>query len=879
MEKLGLNEIREKYLSFFQSKGHLRLESFPLVPQHDPSLLLIPAGMAPLKPYFMGELTPPAPRVTTCQKCIRTNDIENVGHTARHLTFFEMLGNFSFGDYFKPEATKWAWEFVTEVLKMPKDRLYVSIFEEDDEAGRIWTQDVGVDPGHVFKMGREDNFWEIGTGTGPCGPSSEIYFDRGEQYSCGPDCHPGCDCDRFVEFWNLVFTQFNNDGNGNYTELAHKNIDTGMGLERIACIMQQVDSLFEIDTMAAITNGVSELCGIKVGASQKTDVSLRIITDHIRSTVMLICDGVIPSNEGRGYVLRRLIRRAARHGRLLGIQGEFLTDLSDKVFALSGKAYPQILEKRDYIKQVIRMEEQRFAKTIDSGIARLSELMNTLESEGKTVLSGEDAFRLYDTYGFPVDLTIEILEERGLTLDRAVFDEQMEAQRTRARTAREKQGGLGWATSGEDFGMDIKCEFVGYEQDCCEAKLEAISCEGEMVGEILAPAKAVLILDKTPFYAESGGQVADTGLICGKDAKFTVENVQKLPDGKILHSGVLTEGTLSVSDTVTAQIDTARRAALRRAHSSVHLLQAALREVLGSHVEQAGSLVEPDRARFDFSHFAAMKPEELARVEAIVNEKILEGIPGRTDEMPIDEAKKLGAMALFGEKYGDIVRVVRFGDYSAELCGGTHLDNTAKVGLFKITAESSVAAGVRRIEALTGPAVLALLSEKQDLIRSVAQTLKTTEHDLALRAGAVMDENRALSREIASMQDAKNADTARGFLASAQEIGGVKLVTKIVENAGSDILRGIGDSLRDFDASVAAVLACVNDGKVAFVACAGKDAVAKGAHAGNLLKTAAKICGGGGGGRPDSASAGGRDASKLGEAMAAMPDALKAMLK
>ncbi len=879
MEKLGLNEIREKYLSFFQSKNHLRLESFPLVPQHDPSLLLIPAGMAPLKPYFMGELTPPAPRVTTCQKCIRTNDIENVGHTARHLTFFEMLGNFSFGDYFKPDATKWAWEFVTEVLKMPKDRLYVSIYEEDDEAGRIWTQDVGVDPDHVFKMGREDNFWEIGTGTGPCGPCSEIYFDRGEQYSCGPDCHPGCDCDRFVEFWNLVFTQFNNDGNGHYTELAHKNIDTGMGLERIACIMQQVDSLFEIDTMAAITNGVSALCGIKVGASQKTDVSLRIITDHIRSTVMLICDGVIPSNEGRGYVLRRLIRRAARHGRLLGIEGEFLTDLSDRVFELSGKAYPQILEKRDYIKQVIRMEEQRFAKTIDSGIARLSELMNNLEAEGKTVLSGEDAFRLYDTYGFPVDLTIEILEERGLTLDRAVFDEQMEAQRTRARTAREKQGGLGWATSGEDFGMDIKCEFVGYDRDECEAKLEAISCEGEMVGEILAPAKAVLILDKTPFYAESGGQVADTGVIRSKNAVFTVKNVQKLPDGKILHSGSLTEGALSVSDTVTASIDTVRRAALRRAHSSVHLLQAALREVLGSHVEQAGSLVEPDRARFDFSHFAALKPEELAKVEAIVNEKILAGIPGRTDEMPIDEAKKLGAMALFGEKYGDVVRVVRFGDYSIELCGGTHLDNTAKVGLFKITAESSVAAGVRRIEALTGPAVLTLLAEKQALLHTVAQTLKTTEHDLALRAGAVMDENRALAREIASMQDARNAETAKSLLAAAREIGGVKLVTKIVENADANILRGIGDALRDFDASVAAVLACVNDGKVVFVACAGKDAVAKGAHAGNLLKTAAKICGGGGGGRPDSASAGGRDAGKLGEAMDAMPETLQGMLK
>ena len=879
MEKLGLNEIREKYLSFFQSKGHLRLESFPLVPQHDPSLLLIPAGMAPLKPYFMGELTPPAPRVTTCQKCIRTNDIENVGQTARHLTFFEMLGNFSFGDYFKPQATRWAWEFVTEVLKMPKDRLYVSIYEDDDEAGRIWTQEVGVDPGHVFKMGREDNFWEIGTGTGPCGPCSEIYFDRGEKYACGPDCHPGCDCDRFVEFWNLVFTQYNNDGNGNYTELAHKNIDTGMGLERIACIMQQVDSLFEIDTMVAITNAVSALCGIKVGASTKTDVSLRIITDHIRSTVMLICDGVIPSNEGRGYVLRRLIRRAARHGRLLGIEGEFLTDLSDKVFEVSGNAYPQILEKRDYIKQVIRMEEQRFAKTIDSGIARLGELMNALEAEGKTVLNGEDAFRLYDTYGFPVDLTIEILAERNMTLDRAVFDEQMEAQRNRARSARQSQGGLGWATSGEDFGADIRCEFVGYDHDQVETKLAAISCDGEMVGEIHAPAKAVLILEKTTIYAESGGQVADTGVIFNDNARFTVENVQKLPDGKILHSGALEEGALSVSDKVTASIDTARRAALRRAHSSVHLLQAALREVLGSHVEQAGSLVEPDRARFDFTHFSGLSAEELARVEAIVNDKILEGIAGRTDEMPIDEAKKLGAMALFGEKYGDVVRVVRFGDYSVELCGGTHLDNTAKVGLFKITAESSVAAGVRRIEALTGTAVLDYLAEKQALIRTAAQTLKTTEHDLALRAQGVMDEIRELGRELEKLHAAQAQTAAQALTAQAEEIGGVKLIAKAIDGADAAALRGITDSLRDTDTSIAAVLAGVCDGKVVFVACAGRDAVAKGAHAGNLLKIAAKICGGGGGGRPDSASAGGRDASKLSDALAAMPDALRAMMK
>ncbi len=547
MEKLSLNEIRERYLSFFQSKGHLRLPSFPLIPENDPSLLLIPAGMAPLKPYFMGEMTPPAPRVTTCQKCIRTNDIENVGQTARHLTFFEMLGNFSFGDYFKPDATKWAWEFVTKVLEMPEDRLYVSIYEEDDEAGRIWTEDVGVAPDHVFKMGREDNFWEIGTGSGPCGPCSEIYFDRGEKYACGPDCHPGCDCDRFVEFWNLVFTQFNNDGNGHYTELAHKNINTGMGLERIACIMQGVDSLFEVDTMVAITNAVSALCGVKVGASHKTDVSLRIITDHIRSTVMLVCDGVIPSNEGRGYVLRRLIRRAARHGRLLGIKGEFLTGLCNTVFEVSGKAYPQILEKQDYIRRVVSLEEARFAKTIDSGLVRLNDMVEALKAEGKTELSGADAFRLYDTYGFPVDLTIEILGEQGLTLDRAAFDADMEEQRERARSARERQGGLGWVEGNRDFAADIKSAFTGYENDCSVGNVLAIAVEGEAADSIGDGMRGVVILDQTPFYAESGGQAADHGTLKAGDATFRVTDVQKTPDGKLLHTGEMVKGGMSGS--------------------------------------------------------------------------------------------------------------------------------------------------------------------------------------------------------------------------------------------------------------------------------------------------------------------------------------------
>ncbi len=879
MEKLGLNEIRERYLSFFQSKGHLRLPSFSLVPENDPSLLLIPAGMAPLKPYFMGEMTPPAPRVTTCQKCIRTNDIENVGQTARHLTFFEMLGNFSFGDYFKPDATKWAWEFVTKVLGMPEDRLYVSIYEEDDEAGRIWTEDVGVAPDHVFKMGREDNFWEIGTGSGPCGPCSEIYFDRGEKYACGPDCHPGCDCDRFVEFWNLVFTQYNNDGHGHYTELAHKNIDTGMGLERIACIMQEVDSLFEVDTMVAITNAVSDLCGVKVGASHKTDVSLRIITDHIRSTVMLVCDGVIPSNEGRGYVLRRLIRRAARHGRLLGIDGEFLAGLCNTVFAVSGEAYPQILEKQDYIRRVVSLEEARFAKTIDSGLVRLNDMIETLKAEGKTELSGEEAFRLYDTYGFPVDLTIEILGEQNLTLNRAAFDADMEAQRERARSARERQGGLGWVEGNRDFASDVKSAFTGYVSDCGTGKILAIAAEGEAADSIGDGMHGVIILDETPFYAESGGQVADHGTISTQDAEFRVTDVQKTPDGKILHTGEMAKGGMAVGDSVTARICTVRRAAIRRAHSAAHLLQAALRSVLGNHVEQAGSLVEPDRVRFDFTHFSAMTAEEVSQVEALVNEKILEGLPGTTREMPVDEAKKLGAMALFGEKYGETVRVVSFGDFSRELCGGTHLDNTAKVGLFKITSEASVAAGVRRIEAVTGKAVLDVLATRESELAEAAQTLKTTAADLPRRAAQVSEELRAQSREIESLSGKLARVDAERMLSGAVALGGAKLVAAAVDGQTAGGLRTICDTLRDMDETVVAVLGTIADGKVVFAACAGKAAVKMGAHAGNLLKAAAKVCGGGGGGRPDSATAGGRDADKLPQAIAEVGANLSAMLK
>ncbi len=878
MEHLGLNEIRERYLSFFQSKEHLRLPSFSLIPENDKSLLLIPAGMAPLKPYFMGEQTPPAKRVTTCQKCIRTNDIDNVGLTARHLTFFEMLGNFSFGDYFKPDATKWAWEFVTEVLGMPKDRLWISIYEKDEESREIWTNHVGVDPDHIFTMGKADNFWEIGTGAGPCGPCSEIYFDRGEKYGCGsPDCKPGCDCDRYVEFWNLVFTQFNNDGNDNYIPLEHKNIDTGMGLERIACIMQEVGSVFEIDTMTAITDRVCEMANVKRGVSAKTDVSLRIITDHIRSTVMMVCDGVHPSNEGRGYVLRRLLRRAARHGKLLGIEGAFLTDLADVVFAVSGKAYPQIVEKSDFIKKVIKIEEDNFSRTINAGLKILGDEIATLKADGKTVLDGATAFKLSDTYGFPVDLTTEILAEQGMSVDMDGYKASLNEQKERARAARNKQGGLGWTGASTDLDASLTTVFTGYESLSGKGKVTAILAEGEQVDGI-AGGEATVLLDSTSFYAESGGQIGDSGtLTTDAGAVFAVSDVKKTPDNKFLHIGVLKNGTLSVGDTVSTEVDKLRRQAIARAHSSVHLLQSALRSVLGTHVEQAGSNVEPDRARFDFNHFQAMTAEEIAQVESIVNEKILEGIAGKTEEMSIDDAKKRGAMALFGEKYGDTVRVVSFGDYSVELCGGTHLDNSAKVGLFKIVSESSVAAGVRRIEAVTGAGVLALLASKQDLIDSASVALKTSPSDLARRAESVATEIKTMSREI----DTLKAEIAKGQTAAliekVQIINSVPALFAQVDNTPTDQLRSMCDMLLN-NADVV-VLAGAVDGKVAFAANCSKNAVAKGAHAGNILKAAAKVCQGGGGGRPDAATAGGKDISKIADALKEAENALDSMIK
>ncbi len=878
MEHLGLNEIRERYLSFFQSKGHLRLPSFSLIPENDKTLLLIPAGMAPLKPYFTGELTPPAPRVTTCQKCIRTNDIENVGFTARHLTFFEMLGNFSFGDYFKPEATAWAWEFVTKVLNMPEDRLYVSIYEQDDEAFDIWTKQVGVDPAHVFRMGKKDNFWEIGNGAGPCGPCSEIYFDRGEKYACGPDCHPGCDCDRYIEFWNLVFTQFENDGHDHYLPLKKKNIDTGMGLERIACIMQEADSLFEIDTMTAITEKVCEMAGVRRGQDRKTDISLRIITDHIRSTVMLVCDGVHPSNEGRGYILRRLLRRAARHGKLLGIESGFLTKLADTVFEISGKAYPQIVEKADFIRKVIRLEEERFDKTIDAGLKILSDFIDGMKAANQTAMDGTDAFRLYDTFGFPVDLTEEILGEQGMTIDRAEFDRQMTAQRERARAAR-KTGALGWDADDLSFLKALtETKFTGYGATKGSGKILAILRDGESAEGLSLDEEGVLVLDSTSFYAESGGQVADTGYIRTENGEFAVRDVKKTPDHKFLHIGVCTRGTIDAGAFADTLADEERRAAIMRAHSCAHLLQASLRRVLGSHVEQAGSLVEPDRVRFDFSHFAAMTEDERAKVEALVNEEILKGLPGSMTEMPIEEAKKLGAMALFGEKYGDIVRVVRFGDYSVEFCGGTHLDNTAKIGLFRLTGEGSVAAGIRRVEGVTGKGVLELLYSREQTIRLAAESLRTTPAELehaALSAAAAIREQKA---EIEALEAKIARADAEALAREAVEVRGVRLIAKQVPGTAEQ-MRVICDTLRELDENIVVMLGAAADGKAVLSAACGKEAVKRGAHAGKLVKAAAAVVGGGGGGRPDSASAGGRSPEKLRGALGAVKTTLEDMLK
>ena len=870
----GLNELREMFLTFFESKGHLRLPSFPLVPENDPSLLLINAGMAPMKPWFKGEEEPPRRRVCTCQKCIRTGDIENIGHTARHGTYFEMLGNFSFGDYFKHEAIAWTWEFLTDPkwVGLEKDRLYPSVYQEDDEAFNIWRDEVGIPEDRIYRMGKEDNFWEHGSG--PCGPCSEVYYDRGEEFGCGsPDCKPGCDCDRYMEVWNNVFTQFDNDGEGHYTELAQKNIDTGMGLERLAVICQNVNSLFDVDTVMNITNKVSELTGAHYGDSQASDVSLRIITDHIRSATFMICDGVLPSNEGRGYVLRRLLRRAARHGKLLGVNEPFLYQILDTVIHENEGEYKDLRQKQDYITKVVRTEEENFAKTIDGGMKIFADLLAEHKAKGETQFSGKDAFKLYDTYGFPVDLTEEMVQDEGMTLDRVAFDEEMEAQRVRARKAREALGDLGW--SGVEFGKEIPSTvFDGYDKtEITGAKVVAIVAEDQLVDEIVSGMEAIVVLDTTPFYAEMGGQVADHGTITAEGMTYNVTDVQKNKGGKFMHYGKLTQGSLKVGDTVAATIDVDRRKAIMRAHTATHLLDKVLRTVLGDHVHQAGSLVEPDRLRFDFTHFSALTAEELAKVSAMVNEAVLEGYNVVTEEMPIEEAKKKGAIALFGEKYGEVVRVVDMGEgYSVEFCGGTHLSNTAKVGVFHISNEFSVASGVRRIEATTGKLSLDVMNQNQKMLFEAAAVLKAKPGELREKAKAMMTEAKKLHQEIEKFKAEASVGEARQFLMSAKTVGELKVLTASRENVDAATLRQMGDFLKDKEPNVVAVLASTSDEKISFLAVCGKNAIAKGIKAGDLVKNVCTICGGKGGGKPDSAMGGGKDMLKLDDALASVDD-------
>ena len=879
MEWTGLNELREKYLSFFESKGHLRLPSFSLVPQGDKSLLLINAGMAPLKKYFTGELTPPRTRVTTCQKCIRTPDIERVGITARHGTFFEMLGNFSFGDYFKHEATAWAWEFCTKVLEMPADKIYISVYQDDDEAYDIWTKELGVSPDHMVRLGKEDNFWEHGAG--PCGPCSELYFDRGEKYGCGsPTCGVGCDCDRYVEFWNLVFTQFDNDGNNNYTRLKSCNIDTGMGLERLACIMQGVDNLFEVDTVQNIMKHIMQIAGVKYHEDEKKDVSLRVITDHIRSTTFMIGDGVMPSNEGRGYVLRRLLRRAARHGRLLGIDGTFLYKVCETVIKENETAYPNLVEKHDLIVKVIKAEEESFNKTIDTG---LNLLENIIAQSDSKVLSGADAFKLQDTFGFPIDLTKELLEERGMSVDIDEYDRLYAQSRAAARAARKDAGAQAWKDSNVSFKDVGATEFVGYTDYSCDAEIKAIVTNGERDEFATADSEVVVVLDKTPFYGESGGQAGDTGVIKTDNATLEVTATGKTPDGVVLHIARFISGdSIALGDKVHAQIDVEKREATRRNHTAAHLLQAALRKHLGSHVEQAGQLVNSEEMRFDFTHFSALSGDELKAIEREVNEVILKGIPVETREMPIEEAKKLGAMALFGEKYGDVVRVVSAGDFSVELCGGTHADNTAKLGLFKIVSESSVAAGIRRITAVTGFGVLKHIENDERIMQSAAAAMKLGNvAELDKRAATLAAEVKAKDRELAELRSEISALKAGSLMDSARQVGGVRLITAEVEVSNPGELRSMCDTARDNGADIVAVFAGVNKekGTLNFACACGADAIKLGAHAGNIVRETAKIAGGSGGGKPDSAMAGAKDASKADEALAAVDSIVSAMLK
>ena len=869
----GLNELRELFLKFFETKGHLRLPSFSLVPQNDKSVLLINAGMTPMKPWFKGEEEPPCKRVCTCQKCIRTGDIENVGKTARHGTYFEMLGNFSFGDYFKHEAIAWSWEFLTspEWVGLEADRLYPSVYESDDEAWNIWHDEIGIPAEKIFRFGKEDNFWEHGSG--PCGPCSEIYYDRGPEYGCGkPGCTVGCDCDRYIEVWNNVFSQFDNDGHNNYTELKQKNIDTGMGLERLACVCQNVDSLFDVDTVMNITHKVSELTGAHYGESYQRDVSLRVITDHIRSATFMICDGILPSNEGRGYVLRRLLRRAARHGKLLGVNEPFLYQVVDTVVHENECQYGDLREKQSYITKVIRTEEENFARTIDGGIRIYNEMLAGHKERGETVFSGADAFKLYDTFGFPIDLTAEMAAEAGMTVDEDAFKALMTEQKERAREARKALGDLGWA--GVEFGKDMPAtEFMGYDHDTVEgAKVLAIVVEGEQAEEIVSGMDAMVVLDKTPFYAEMGGQVADHGVLTAEGVVFTVSDVQKNKGGKFMHYGKLAEGSLSVGDTVTAAIDTERRAAIRRAHSATHLLDAALTKVLGDHVHQAGSLVEPDRLRFDFTHFEAITPDELNRVEDMVNDAILEGMDITTEELPIAEAKARGAVATFGEKYGQTVRVVTMGDFSMELCGGTHLDNTAKAGPFRIKSESSVASGVRRIEATTGKTTLEEMRHSRGMLTRAAQFFKSAPETLVERLEQQAAEMKTLRQALEKFKSEASMGEAKQILASAKTVDGLHIITGTRQGVDAAALRVMGDFLRDKDPAVVGVLASVQGEKVTFLAVCGKEAVARGVKAGDLVKAVSAICGGKGGGKPDSAMGGGTELLKVDDALAAVDD-------
>ena len=879
MKTYGVNELRKMFLDFFEEKGHLKMKSFSLVPHNDNSLLLINSGMAPLKPYFTGQEIPPRRRVTTCQKCIRTGDIENVGKTARHGTFFEMLGNFSFGDYFKNEAIAWSWEFLTERVGLDPNRLYPSIYENDDEAFEIWNKEIGIAPERIFRFGKEDNFWEHGSG--PCGPCSEIYYDRGEKYGCGkPGCTVGCDCDRYIEVWNNVFSQFDNDGKGNYTELAQKNIDTGMGLERLAVVVQDVDSIFDVDTIQALRNKVCELAGAVYKEDHQKDVSIRLITDHIRSATFMISDGIMPTNEGRGYVLRRIIRRAARHGRMLGIDGTFLAKLSETVIEGSKDGYPELEEKKDFIFNVLTQEENKFSKTIDQGLSILAEMEDALVAAGKKELAGEDAFKLYDTYGFPIDLTKEILEEKGFTVDEAGFQAAMEEQKVKARTARKVTNYMGAdVTVYESLDPSITSEFIGYDKLTADAKILALTTETEVVEALTDGEIGTIIVDKTPFYATMGGQVGDHGKIVTKDAEFIVEDTIKLLGGKVGHVGRVTKGMFKVSDIVTMQVDEERRKNTCANHSATHLLQKALRMVLGTHVEQAGSYNDPERLRFDFSHFSAMTAEEIAQVEKIVNDEIAANLPVITEVLSVEEAKKTGAMALFGEKYGEKVRVVEMGEFSKEFCGGTHVANTAAIGSFKIISESGVAAGVRRIEALTGAGVVKYYTELEQKLNEASKVLKTTPAGLVEKCEHLMAELKALQSENESLKSKAAKEALGDVMDQVVEVNGVKLLATSVAGVDMNGLRELGDQLKQKLGEGVVVLASAQDGKVNLIAMATDAAMAKGAHAGNLIKGIAALVGGGGGGRPNMAQAGGKNPDGIAAAITEAENVLKTQIK